>query len=171
MSPHPPRAAIQRVKVRTRANSSPKQQTRLAKGIEYRVEIYQNFAFGNFGDVIHAFASKVPDPALRIREASQQRIYEAFHVWCDFNPKCNGGGRQPYKPTVAGMKCIRGSREEFYQLVDNRYNPPYVVLVMALSDKPVGGASFNSLVFRGSDIPRTSLGLAQPLCASRRTYR
>ena len=48
-------------------------QAYLAQGIEDIVEEKEDFAFGHFGDIIHAFAGIVPDACILIGETSQDR--------------------------------------------------------------------------------------------------
>lgn len=57
----------------------------LAEGIEDGVEINENLALGNLGDVVQAFSREVSYPVLRVGKTREDGFNELVHVWGDVN--------------------------------------------------------------------------------------
>lgn len=56
----------------------------LAQGIEHVVEKRQDLAFGNLGNIVHAFARIVSNPCILIGEAGKHRGNNLFQVFGNF---------------------------------------------------------------------------------------
>ena len=49
----------------------------LAKSVKYQIEIHKNFAFGDFGNIVHSLTGIISDPCILVGETSE-------HWWDDF---------------------------------------------------------------------------------------
>jgi hypothetical protein len=56
------------------------EKSNLAQPVENLIEVNENLAFGHLGDVVHALASIVAHPSIRVCEAGQDRRDNLFEV-------------------------------------------------------------------------------------------
>ena len=56
------------------------EQAHLAEGIEYVVEVDQDLAFCDLGDVVHGLAGVVSDTGILVSEASEDWRHDNFKV-------------------------------------------------------------------------------------------
>lgn len=77
--------------------------TYFAERIEDGVEIDENFALGDLGDVVQAFGREVSYPVLGVCEAGENGFNELIHVWGNVDAKCDGGPGKPNQTTVSDV--------------------------------------------------------------------
>lgn len=80
--------------------------TYLAERVEYWIEVYKDFAFGDLRNVVETLRGEVAHPVLGIREAYEQRFDELVHVGRDVDAESNGSARESNEPSVPYVQRV-----------------------------------------------------------------
>lgn len=91
------------------------------------VEVFKNLALGDFGNVVHCFASIVPNSCILIGEASQHRWNDDLKVTREFGAQSDSSSSQAYEAAIAGMRLVYGVGVLIAQLVKNGGDPIVVL--------------------------------------------
>jgi hypothetical protein len=115
---------------------SPNQNCRshLAQAVEYLIEVDEDLALADFGDVVQALGREVANPGFSIREAYQQCVDKAFHVGCNVCQQRDCGPCESNQTTIPDMQWIGRCSKEFDELVNYLRNALFLSLIMILAD-------------------------------------
>ena len=113
--------------------------TYLAESIEDGIEIDENLAFGNLGDVVQAFGGEVSYPVLGVGEAREDGFDELVHVGGNVNAKCDSSRGETDQTAVSDVEWVGRITEHLDELFDDLANTPVVALLMTFANLPVRG--------------------------------
>lgn len=107
---------------------------KLGEGIKDLVKVDEDFALADLGNVVEAFAGKVPDLAVWVGEAGEDGFGDLFEVWGDLETEGDADASETNEATVAGVEVLGTCSEKRTELLYDEIYTSAVAPGEAVSD-------------------------------------